>query len=218
MTFQPKAYCFDLDGTLIDSEVIWVSAIRDYLVDHVGAFSEEAAFNLVYGHSWADIHKTIVKQYPALHMPIHDMEATIAPYYKRIEKTRDVRIHSSIALLERLAASHPVCIVSGSSTRTVKETATALGIEKHLRFILGADDYSPGKPDPTCFRLAAQRLALPPAQCVVFEDSNAGVRSAKGAGMRCVAIARPGRPPQDVTMADLVLADLGEFDPTMLAE
>lgn len=216
MTFQPKAYCFDLDGTLIDSEVIWVAAIRDYLVEHTGAFSEAAAFDLVYGHSWADIHKTVVTTYPALSMPIHDMEAAIAPYYKRIERTRDVRIHSSIALLERLAETQPICIVSGSSTKTVKEAAAAIGVAKHLSFVLGADDYSPGKPDPTCFRLAAQRLGLPPDACVVFEDSSAGVRSAKGAGMRCVALARPGRPAQDLSMADLVLADLAEFDPARL--
>jgi HAD superfamily hydrolase (TIGR01509 family) len=205
------AYCFDLDGTLIDSEVIWVSAIRDYLVDQIGAFTEESAFDLVYGHSWADIHSHVVKHYPTLAMPIHSMEAAILPYYKRIEQTRDVRIPSSIALLEHLAADHPVCIVSGSSTKTVNNAAIALGIDKHLRFILGADDYSPGKPDPTCYLLAAQKLGLPPSACTVFEDSHAGVRSAKAAGMRCIALARPGRPAQDLSMADHILSDLSDF-------
>jgi HAD superfamily hydrolase (TIGR01509 family) len=217
MTFQPKAYCFDLDGTLIDSEVIWVSAIRDYLVERIGDYTEAAAFDLVYGHSWADIHQTIVRQYPSLAMPIHAMEAAIAPYYKRIEQTRDVRIHSSIQLLERLALTHPVCIVSGSSTRTVQAAVSMLGIDKHLQFILGADDYAPGKPDPICYRIAAMKFGVPASACVVFEDSQAGVRSAKAAGMRCVAIARPGRPAQDLTMADMILEDLGHFVPTMLA-
>lgn len=213
----PAAYCFDLDGTLIDSEVIWVEAIRQFLADKLGAYSEADAFALVYGHSWADIHQTIAQRHAALAMQIRTMEDAIRPYYQRIESTRDTRIVSSVDLLIRLAQTTPVCIVSGSSTLTVREAADKLGISRQLAFVLGADDYSPGKPHPACYRLAAQRLGLPAEQCVVFEDSTAGVRAAKDAGMRCVALARPGRPAQDLSAASLVLADLGSFTSRMLS-
>ena len=60
--------------------------------------------------------------------------------------------------------------------------------------------------------MARERLGVAAADCVVFEDSAAGVRAAKAAGMVCVALARPGMPAQDVSPADRVVADLAAVD------
>lgn len=208
-----QAYCFDLDGTLIDSEVLWVEAIRTYLSEQGVAITAHAAEALVYGRSWRDIHAVITREHPHLAMPIAAMEAAIAPYYARLAAVRDIRIPSSIALLEQLARAFPVCIVSGSSRKTVGEAIAMMGIGASLRFYLGADDYAPGKPDPACYRLAAQRLGVDPAACLVFEDSHAGVTAAKAAGMRCVVLARADHPSQDFSAADLVLRDLADYQP-----
>lgn len=205
-----QAYCFDLDGTLLDLEAIWVEAIRAYLADETGDFPLHNAERLVFGRSWRDIHAEIVATTP-LDMSIEAMEAAVAPYYRRIAGQRDIRIHSSIELLKRLAADTPVCIVSGSSRKTVGEAVAMMKIGSYLAFYLGADDYAPGKPDPACYRLAARKLDLPPRACLVFEDSNAGVRAARAAGMPCVALAAPGRTTQELAEADLVLDDLGQF-------
>jgi len=206
-----RAYIFDLDGTLVDSEVIWVEAIHAYLHEHAHSFSEADARGLVYGRSWFDIYGDIVRMYPELDMPIRDMEAVIAPHYKRLADRRDIRIVSSIELLKSLAKDHPVCIVSGSSRKTVGEAVANMELESYLAFFLGADDYSPGKPDPRCYVMAADRLGLLPEECLVFEDSEVGLRAAKDAGMPCVILASPNRPPQDFSAADLVMTDLGEF-------
>jgi sugar-phosphatase len=207
------AYCFDLDGTLIDSEGLWVEAIRTYLGDQGVAITTHAAETLVYGRSWRDIHAVITGGHPQLAMPHATMEAAIAPYYARLTAARDIRIPSSIALLERLARECPVCIVSGSSRKTVGEAIAMMGIGASLRFYLGADDYAPGKPHPACYQLAAQKLGVAPATCMVFEDSHAGVTSAKAAGMQCVVLAREHLPSQDFTAADLILRDLADFQP-----
>ncbi|HEO70463.1 MAG TPA: HAD family hydrolase, partial [Candidatus Hydrogenedentes bacterium] len=131
--------------------------------------------------------------------------------------TREVRIHSSIALLEELAQAHPVCIVSGADREHVDHGIELAGVAPLLAFSLSGDDFAPPKPDPTCYRMASEKLGRGPGECLVFEDSAAGVKAAKAAGAHCVALARPGRPPQDLSAADWVLDDLGRFSPAAYA-
>lgn len=207
-----RAYLFDMDGTLIDTEPLWVEAVVN-VVNALGfPLDREEAARLVYGRSWHDIYRTIVSRWPGFPLSIEAAQDRLTPEFMALRGRRDVRIHSSIALLRRLAAAHPVAVVSGSPRPDVDAGIELMGIGGLIRFSLASDDYSPGKPDPACYLAAAARLGLPPSACVVFEDSAAGVRAAKAAGARCVALARPGMPhPQDVSAADEVLADLGDY-------
>ncbi len=82
-----------------------------------------------------------------------------------------------------------------------------------MRVVVATEDTPRGKPDPAPYLLAAERLGVAPEACVAFEDSRAGVLSAKAAGMRVVALQRPGAPKQDLSDADEVLMELGDFRP-----
>ncbi len=207
-----KAFIFDLDGTLLDSEVLWVEATAMFIKQHDPDIPGERIMQMVYGKSWYDIYEDICNHLDDLHMTLPEMEEALRPYFLELARTRDIRIPGSIDLLKRLAETCPVCIVSGSPGLDIQAGIELMGIADALQFYLGAEDYSPGKPDPTCFLAAAERLGVPPADCVVFEDSAAGIEAAKRAGMCCVALVQPHRPRQDVGAADLVLADLNEFD------
>jgi HAD superfamily hydrolase (TIGR01509 family) len=208
-----RAYIFDMDGTLIDAEILWVEATRQFLNDRGAHETTDGALRMVYGRAWQDVHEEICRRYPALRMTMDEMNRALKPYFARLRDRRDIRIPSSIALLRRLAERAPVCIVSGSRRAEVAEGIALMGVASCLRFYLGSEDYARGKPDPSCFLAAASRLGMAPARCVVFEDSTAGVRAAKKAGMYCVGLARPGAPAQDLAGADQVLGDLGAFRP-----
>ena len=207
-----RAFFFDLDGTLLDTEVLWVKATRAYLLAHGVACSPEEATALVYGHSWHDVYAEITRRFPRLNSGIERVGAELRDYLQRLRAESDVRIVGSVELLVRLAADHPVAIVSGSPRADIADSVALMGVGAFVRFFLGAEDYAPGKPDPACFLLAARQMHMDPSACLVFEDSAAGVRAAKAAGMACVALARPGAPRQDVAAADLVLDDLAKFD------
>ena len=58
--------------------------------------------------------------------------------------------------------------------------------------VVGMEDTQRGKPDPQVFLVAAERLGIAPAHCVVFEDAVAGVQAARAAGMKCVAVRSVG--------------------------
>jgi len=102
-------------------------------------------------------------------------------------------------------------IATGSHTGNVLLVLKLLGLEKFQ--IVSIEDVKNGKPDPEIFLLAAQRLGIPPADCIVFEDSVAGIRAAKAAGMKCIALATTA--PRDVLERegpDLVVKDYTELN------
>ncbi|MBI1387876.1 MAG: HAD-IA family hydrolase [bacterium] len=206
-----QAYLFDLDGTLLDTETLWLDAIQCFLDEREILLSHDDVLALAYGIPWHGIYLEITRRYPQLTHSKEEMSALIARHFIRLRKTRDIRILSSIELLIRLAEEYPVCIVSGSDDRFVKEGIETMGIGEMLRFYLAGEHYWPGKPDPAGYLMAAERLDVKPNACLVFEDSAAGVQSAKDAGMHCVALSRPGRPRQAIERADWVLNDLAEF-------
>ncbi len=206
-----KAFLFDLDGTLIDSEPLWCKAMQRYVQSRGMVMTEEYSRAMVLGKAWCDIAAQMRRDYPDLGDDGAKIERESLRHYEALRGIQDIRIPSSIRLLEKLAALGPVAIVSGSTRQQIAEAIDMMGIGGHVRFFIGSEDYSSGKPDPTCFLMAARKLAVQPSDCLVFEDSSAGVRAALAAGMRCVALRRAGHAGQDLSGAHEVLSDLADF-------
>ena len=85
------------------------------------------------------------------------------------------------------------------------------GTAEFFQAIVSSEDTTRGKPDPEVFLIAAERVEVPPAQCVVFEDAIAGVQAAKAGGMKCVAVHFVGHHPVEKLReagADLVVQTL----------
>jgi HAD superfamily hydrolase (TIGR01509 family) len=168
---------------------------------------------VVVGHSWFDIYRKVIALAPVLAaVTIQEMALQLRRYYvKQCEDSGSILIPTSVSLLKALAKDYPVIIVSGSPHNDVENAVRLMEAEANVKFVLGAEDYPHGKPAPDGFLLGAKKLGVAPQHCVVFEDSTAGVRSAKAAGMYCVALSRPTEHPQDISPADWILEDLSDF-------
>lgn len=113
---------------------------------------------------------------------------------------------------EAIAAGLPLAVCSTSNERAVRAVVEVmLGKERaeHITVFAG-DAVARKKPDPEIYNLAAEKLALDPARCVVIEDSENGLRAAKAAGMKCIVTKSPYTVDEDFTGADLVVGDLDE--------
>ncbi len=196
----------------MDTERLWVEAAKSVLERHAHPITQHEAVALVYGRAWRDIFEEMRRRWPDVCRAIEQVGALFEVEMERLKSRCDVPIHSSIALLKRLAEDHPVAVVSGSTRDYIEESMRLGSFERHVAFYLGTEDYPRGKPDPAPYALAAERFGLPPGECLAFEDSHAGVLSAKAAGLRVVGLRRPEAPAQDFSAADAVYADLAEFD------
>ena len=112
---------------------------------------------------------------------------------------------------EALAAGIKVAVCSTSNEKAVQSIIDQLGPERARRIGLFAGDVVPKKkPDPAIYLLAAETLLVNPAQCVVIEDSNIGLRAALAAGMACIVTISSFTGEEDFSGAARVVSELGD--------
>jgi HAD superfamily hydrolase (TIGR01509 family) len=98
-------------------------------------------------------------------------------------------VHEHVREAVRYAAERvPIGIVSGAARAEIEPVVEAAGLAPLFRLVVSSDDVAEGKPHPEGYLRALDELALPAADVVVLEDTEAGVASAKAAAMRCLAV------------------------------
>ena len=211
---RPAAFLFDLDGTLVDTELLWARAIVDWLADRGETTTVEAFAPVVFGRSWLDLHAAGHAQFPGLgtSSPLDDAKALRA-YYARLatDPARQV-VPGSVAFLKKAAKIAPCVIGSGSPHDDVQAAAELCGVAGLVKFVLGAEDYGRGKPAPDGFLKAAERLDVDASECVVVEDSTAGVVAGRAAGMHVIGLDRNRACPQNFAGSEWLVHDLSELN------
>ena len=187
-----RAVAWDIDGTLIDSEPLHqralVAASAALGVDLSDI--EPEAFRGVHA---IDIWEAIKPRFPA-GASFQTWIAAIEGYY--VAHAGELEPSPGALEAMRKLAEHGIAqaCVSNSGRAIVDANIEALGIGKIIAFSLSLDDVSSGKPDTEPYREAARRFALQAAEVVGVEDSGAGARSARAAGLYVVGYSPSGAP------------------------
>jgi HAD superfamily hydrolase (TIGR01509 family) len=205
----PQAFLFDLDGTIVESERDNVESVV-LAVRKLGAELDEEERRFVVGHSWNEIHAQISARH---HLDI-SMDALIA---SAVDEKRRLLAHKgftalpgAIAAVERFYLRAPMAVVSGASRVEVSDAIDGLNLRRYFQFLMGAEDYSRGKPDPEPYRAAIDRLGVNASKCVVLEDAQPGIMSARAAGARVVGVRAGNFVGYDLSAADVVVDTLDE--------
>jgi HAD superfamily hydrolase (TIGR01509 family) len=183
-----KAYLFDCDGTIIDSMplhyVAWQKALAEWKCD----FAEE----LFYSWGGMPVREIVatLNERNGLSMPTEELaRRKEGLYFDSLPKLQAVP-----EVMEHIDLSHgkiPFAVVSGSTRESVTKSLEMLGILDKFETLVCAGDYTRSKPDPEPFLVAAERLGVAPAECLVFEDTEMGIQSATAAGMASVKVLQP---------------------------
>mgnify|MGYP003287372617 CR=1 FL=1 len=188
-------YIFDLDGTLVDSMETHYRAWRLALQEN-GAPHEVFLWDEFLAHGGMaapDIVATLNSRY-SLHMEPYAVATRKRECYDHMLETEQLPIiPETVGLVHELkAAGIPYAIGTGSVINGARATLRSAGIEELFPIIVTPDDVPPGrgKPEPDIFLLAAERMGVPPTECVVFEDAEPGIQAALAGGMAYVRVAQ----------------------------
>ena len=207
------AVIFDLDGVLLETEEIWDDVRAEFVRQHGGRY-DEAAQRAMMGMSSLEWSRYIHEALGVGDAP----DAISAEVVRRMARRyRDhlPLIEGAREAVERLAARWPLGVASSSNRPLIDAVLELAGLADFFGATVSSEEVPRGKPSPDVYLEAARRLQVEPERCAAVEDSHSGLRSARAAGMRVVAIPNASFPPDEEALAaaDVVLRSLAELTP-----
>jgi len=203
-----KAVLFDMDGVLSNTEPHHIDAFKELFRRH-GVHLTNKDASTIFGRLDEDIIRDLSRQ--------HKVKANINKWYweKRrivvnyLKKQKIPSFPDAIQLVKKAAKKYKLGIGTSSSHEELDIVLKRLGIKKYFQKILGREDVKNHKPHPELYLKLAGKLKVKPSECVVIEDSIAGVIAAKRAKMKCVAVTN-SYPASKLKKADLVVKHLAD--------
>ncbi|MFD8145751.1 HAD family hydrolase [Streptomyces sp. NPDC059708] len=206
------AVLFDMDGTLVDTEVLWWETTEE-VADRLGHRIGPADAPEVVGRAVADTAAHLVRVTGRAQAAAVADELTEG-FFRRVEAGAPVRPGAQRLLTALEAQGVPFALVSASPRVVVDQVVGGALAHVPFAFTLSADDTARTKPHPDPYRTAAGRLGLDPGRCVAVEDSPDGAASAEAAG--CPVLVVPSLLEVPASAARTFAASLEEVTPQLL--
>lgn len=218
-----SAVIFDLDGTVLVNEEVYARAFIDVLKKHLPAGRQaEALSDLNHDHpqepgiglkeNWELLRKRckLPKEIPTSQL-VHETQDA---YHSRID---EVKIRSGFFELHRALSKEDIIMALATSNDwwMVEDLLKDTGLHKYFETVVTGEEVVQKKPAPDIFIETARKLGVDLSECVVIEDSRAGIEAAKEAGMVAVAVLTSFTKPEDFPKADWVAKGFEELNPKL---
>ena len=222
-----QAVIFDMDGTLLDSEIIHYIVIHDILKRELGVDQSMQEYLKYCGipdqKMWPMILEETATAVDIPEQGIMALSAELermhwAEYNLYIEKNGVKPFPGVRELMVSLQKEGiRIAVATGSLARIVRDNLELLGITEFVEAVATSEDCSNGKPAPDVFLLAAKKLCVEPENCLVVEDAGNGLVGAMRAGMACVGF-DGSELPSDMELAPVVFSDYRKVTPEDLRD
>lgn len=185
-------YIFDLDGTLVDTMPLHYRA-WNRAMQHAGLKQEldEDFFYSLGGMPTRRVAKVFADHYGLqidVEAVFHKKEALF------LELKSEMKLIEAVVAFARKGAAQglPVSVASGGPRDIVRHTLELMHLDQLFPVVVTPEDVAHGKPAPDMFLLAAKKMGVPAARCLVFEDAEPGIQAAEAAGMKWVRVPSRG--------------------------
>jgi HAD superfamily hydrolase (TIGR01509 family) len=211
------AVVFDLDGVLLESEQVWNEAKEALVRERGGRWSDRAPRDMMGMSSpeWSGY----VRDQLGVDLDPEEISADVVARLERIYSERLPWIEGAREAVERTAARWPIGLASSSNREIIDLFLELSGLAELFAVTVSSEEVERGKPAPDVYLETARRLGVPAADCTAVEDSENGIRAARAAGMRVIALPNCEWPPaaDALALADAVIESLAELTPELVA-
>ncbi|MBZ4667344.1 MAG: hypothetical protein PWP07_865 [Epulopiscium sp.] len=205
-----KAFIFDMDGVIIDSQPIHFEVDTMILKD-MGVDIDQKELEKYAGRANEDIWSTLKEKYNLKPTVPEIIDRLVS---KKVQIFRESDIGPIDGIIDLLKALHeakiPMAVASSSPIELIETVMEKFNIRHYFSYIISGDEVHKSKPDPDIYLTAAQKIHVEPKDCVVLEDSKNGVLAAKAAGMKCIGFHNPNSGDQDLSNADVIVESIRE--------
>ena len=210
-----KAVLFDVDGVVVDSELLHLATFNEILAPLGVKISEKDWRHRFLGMGSLGIMKTMFSEKGLSENPEEWVNRRRQHYQKRVTEGALDPVPGFLDFYSSVKHEGlKIAFVSSGDPRNVAAALRSLGIEGENP-VIDSSHVTHLKPNPEAYLLAAQRLQVPAVRCLVFEDSPIGITAAKAANMQCTAVATSSSP-EALQGASLIIPDFREWTITKL--
>jgi beta-phosphoglucomutase len=210
-----RAVVFDFNGIIVDDEPIHFKLFQRVLGEEGITLTEEAYYARYLGFDdrgafmagFRDSERSLTDQ------KLAELIDRKAAYYQQAIRDHVVIFPGVKTLVYNLAPSVPLAVASGALRHEIATILTTARLLNYFQAVISAEDVEQGKPEPEIFLKVLAKLnagvsqQIEPADCVVIEDSKEGIRGARRAGMKCLAVTN-SHPAELLGEANAVVASL----------
>lgn len=198
---------FDLDGTLIDNNHYHILAWQEFYRKRNRILTEEEYKVNFNGRTNADVVKYVFDNPDLTAEEIAVYTTEKESLYREIYAPHIKPVPGLMDLLQGLHDYNiPMVIATSGIIPNIEFMFQHLPIRQYFREVIHSGHIQKGKPDPEIYQIAARKLGLQPGQCIAFEDAMVGIRSAKGAGMKVIALTTTHQE-DELSDADRIIKD-----------
>jgi HAD superfamily hydrolase (TIGR01509 family) len=204
-----EAVIFDMDGLIVENELIQFESFNKTL-SYYGVILAQEDFLKLVGKTQKEIFEEIKKKFN-IETTIENLVEEKRKCYLQLIKGK-IEPRPGFKELVNWVNAHSLKkgVASSSPKEDIVAVLRVLGFKSKFDTIVSSFELPNGKPDPYIFVKAAENLGVDRVKCVVLEDSAIGVKAAKTAGMRCIAVPSSFTVKQDFSAADFVAKNLYE--------
>ncbi len=213
-----KAIIFDFNGVILDDEPLHFAAMR-HAVSGLGIhLTREAYWDKYLPFDDRGCLEAICRDHGCSLDEVTRSDTLLrkTTHYEQLLRGGFPLCAGAARFVRAAAERYPLALASGARRAEIEPALEATGLRHHFTVIVAAEDFVLGKPNPESFLLALERLNIArnappilPAECLVIEDSAAGVRGARAAGMACLAVTN-SYPPEALQPANRIIASFQE--------
>lgn len=221
-----KGVVFDFDGIIVDSEPLHYRAFQKVLEPLGAGFSWQEYIDRYMGFDDRDAFR---EAFLAKNLPLDDgslagLIAAKATLFQDVAAEGVAPYPGVVELIKSLSGKIPLAICSGALHSDIEPVLEMLSLQGAFDCMVTAEEVATSKPDPACYRLAVRKLqamfpaaGITPSLAIAIEDTPAGIESAKGAGLKVLAVTN-SYPATSLAAADRIVASLSGINAEELSQ